>query len=179
MTIRYLLGPLLLAGLALGCRKVDFGPDEGYSARDANNYPMAYQDNTDWTSDEEWKKVERELFKDSGVDLKQSQRGGVGTLSLFPNPVVQTATFIIQSGSSSRPNTAPALHGKLVLVDKKYKTLYTVPIETRGGNAAQQYRLDLAPDKFKPGRMYRMYYIFYNDNNALYLKGHGDIKVGE
>jgi hypothetical protein len=168
---------VLITALLLGCNKVDFGPDEGYTQRDANNNPTGSTDKTDWTSDQDWKKTERELFKDSGVDLGQSQLGGVGTLSLYPSPVAQTAGLVIQPGPSRNPSTAPALHGKLVIVDKKYRTVYTTSIETRAGNVGNNYRLDLLPDKFKAGRMYRMYYIFYDDQNALYLKGHGDILI--
>jgi hypothetical protein len=171
--------PVFLLLALVGCRKVDFGPDEGYTARDAANYPMAYEDKTDWTSDKDWKKVESELFKDIGVDLKQNQVGGVGLLSLFPNPAVENVTFYIQPGSTRNPNTAPALHCKAVLVDKKYRELQTLDLLTRGGNNGSMFAFRLPIDKLKAGQLYRMYYVFYDDSKTLYLKGHGDIKIAE
>ena len=165
---------MLLTSLTLpACRKVDFGPEEGYTPRDANNTPMGNADKTDWTSDQDWKKVERELFKDSGVDLQQSQQGVAINLTVFPNPVAQQGMFLV------RPNTSrtviPDLQGQVVLVDKKYKVLQQFAVRTNTGGVGTM--LDFTDDKYEQGQLYRLYYIFYDDNKALYLKGHGDIKV--
>lgn len=174
-----LVGTLLISALP-GCRKVDFGPDEGYTQRNSSNYPGASVDDTDWTSDKDWKKVEKKLFDGLGVDLDQNQTGGVGRLSLFPNPVVETAALYIQPGTTNTPNTAPALQIKAIIVDKKYRKLQEFDLQTRGGNNGMQFVLRLDTGKLKPAQLYRMYYVFYDDaSKQLYLKGHGDLKVVE
>jgi hypothetical protein len=176
--IRVLLAGTLLLSALPGCRKVDFGPDEGYSQRDSSNYPGAQLDDTDWTSDKDWKKVEKQLFNGLGVDLDQSQTGGVGQLSLYPNPVVEMAAFIVEPGTRNSPNTAPALKIKAIIVDKKYRKLQEFDLPTLGGNNGTRFTLRLDRSKLAADQLYRMYYVFYDDaNKQLYLKGHGDIKV--
>ncbi len=39
------------------------------------------------------------------------------------------------------------------------------------------FSLNLATGAYKAGQRYRLYYVLYDNANAVYLKGHGDIKV--
>ncbi|OON68021.1 hypothetical protein [Hymenobacter sp. CRA2] len=175
-----LMAMLLGAGLS-SCNKIDFGPDEGYTEKDSSNQSTGAVDNSDWTSDKDWKKEEKELFKDSGVDLSQGQQGGVGTLSFYPNACASVGAFTIQSVSVPLPPVLPlppvySLHGRLAVVDKKYQVLSSSNFELQTDRPLM-LRLDFSDGKFKSGTLYRMYYILYDDSKTLFLKGHGDIKI--
>ncbi|ALD20092.1 hypothetical protein [Hymenobacter sp. DG25A] len=162
-----LLIPFILLS---SCNKIDFGPDEGYVGRDNYNYPTGAKDNTDWTSDTDWDKKERELFKDLKLDLNATQRGGISQVYFFPNPVKVNGQGIL-----TFRNNAP-VQLSAVVVDDKHKVLDQFSATVSSSNISF-HRL-YSSEKFNAG-MYRMYYVMYDIDGTLYYKGHGDIKIVE
>ena len=167
----------LLAGLLLaGCRKVDFGPNDGINYRDAANQ-SGPQDPTDWQADGNWKKVERKLFDKTGVDVESSGSGGHRYLSLYPNPmspVARRATLLVDMRT-----TGPA-RITLVLVDKKFKQKGTFTLEAVPDRSGVfQVALEFPADTYKQNELYRMYYAVYDGAKKLYYKGHGDFKIAD
>lgn len=167
---------LWVALLAGSCNnKIDFGPDEGVSYRNHQNVPMGYTDDSDWTLDGKWNKQEVKLFADDlKVNVNSQPAGDVFDLGFFPNPVEAggQATLLYRTAL-----TNARLH--LVFVDKKYKVLNRLDLPAAvGGRYGSQLLLDLPTSKFADKALYRLYYVFYNSDNTLYYKGHGDFKVG-
>lgn len=168
---------LLAATLALGAcnRKIDFGPDEGVSYRNAMNVPIGYTDNSDWTLDGSWNKQERQLFEELSVNVNAATQGQVSSLGFFPNPLQpgSNGTLLYQTAQQNM-----RLH--LVFVDKKYKIIdrQDRPVDT-GGRYGTELPLPFPSAKFASNTIYRLYYIFYAPDGTLYYKGHGDIKIAE
>ncbi|AYA38494.1 hypothetical protein D3Y59_16430 [Hymenobacter oligotrophus] len=173
----------MASGLAAGtvlasCNRVDFGPKEGYTEKDVQNYPTGEVDKTDWTADGSWDKQERDLFKDSGVNLNAAGRGAFNSIGLYPNPCAEYVHFYL--GNRPVRNTpAPAaepLQMRAVVVDKKYRPVHRFAGPANAGSE-QKFAVQFPADKFEDGKLYRLYYVVYDANNQLYLKGHGDIKI--
>ncbi len=166
--------PVLFLAALLGCSKsdsnpiMDFGEGEGISYRNASNLPSGTQDPTDWTIDGDWNAQEQKLFAALGANLNTAPQGSATYIGgAFPNPATQAVRFDYQI-----PRAALS---KIVLVDKAYQVVATFDGPT---TASTSYSIELNLDngKFKKGQRYRLYYVLYN-GTALYLKGHGDIRV--
>lgn len=165
---------LLALMLFTGCRKIDAGPDDGISYRDQLNQPIGAQDPSDWTTDKDWKKVERKLFEGLPVKIDGNGAGGYRYLSFFANPV--SATYRQATLYSDLRDTGP-LHVQLVIVDQKYRKQLEQTVEARPDSRGNcMLPLDLPADKFKQDELYRVYYVFYDDQNMRY-KGHGDFRI--
>lgn len=172
------MGWLAAGALLAGCNRVDFGPKEGYTEKDVQNYPTGQVDKTDWTTDGTWEKQERDLFKDSGVDLNAAGRGTFNSIGLYPNPCAEEVIFYL-GNRPTRDIPSPAaepLQMRAVVVDKKYRPVHRFAGPANVGSE-QVFKVQFPADKFEDGKLYRMYYVVYDANNQLYLKGHGDIKI--
>ena len=166
---------LLFASLALvgfgGCKKkIDFGPNEGFTSRDFMNYPQSQTDPSDWTLDGNWNKQEKKLFDGLGVDVNSTATGSVRNISFFPNPVETEGILTSQT-------TVSGISIKLVIVDRKYRVLDTGTTSSTTTNS-YNYRFTFDNSKYKTGEIYRLYYVFYQ-GSTLYYKGHGDIKIAK
>ncbi|MBT9391943.1 hypothetical protein KLP40_02100 [Hymenobacter sp. NST-14] len=154
--------------------RIDFGPNEGVSYRDAQNQPMGPSDPSDWAQDGQWNSKEVALFRKdlSSVNVNAGQTPYVSGISFFPNPVQSTAgslTFLPTSADGR-------LH--TVFVDRKYNVItradQAVPT---GGRYGVTMQFSLPTDKFKNKEIYRLYYVFYAPDGTLRSKGHGDVKI--
>lgn len=161
----------LLAVISFGgCKKkIDFGPDEGITYRDFQNYPQAKSDPSDWTLDGNWNKQEKKLFDGLGVDVNSTASGSVRNISFFPNPVETEGVLTCQT-------TVSGLSIKLVIVDRKYRVVDTVTNSSITG--FYNFRFAFDNSKYKTDEIYRLYYVFYQ-GSTLYYKGHGDIKIAK
>ncbi|KAA9338609.1 hypothetical protein F0P96_07225 [Hymenobacter busanensis] len=155
------------------CRKVDFGPDPSIAYRDQRNVPFG-GDDSDWKADGDWKKVERKLFDDLSVQVDGAGAGGYRSMSLFPNPIAPAER---RATLYTNLQNANPLHLRLVMVDKKYRKVATQSAEVTP-NSRNDYKLvlDFPADKFKQDELYRIYYVFYDDQ-GLRFKGHGDFLI--
>ncbi|MBC6696980.1 hypothetical protein [Hymenobacter sp. BT190] len=166
---------LFFAATALvACKKdrndptINFGPNGGFTVRDVNNRPTGATDPTDWTLDGPWNQQEQDLFKDLGLDLNGTVNGTVSRLSAYPNPATVQAAFQYE---------APvAVTCSFVIVDANYQAVLTRYTSTTASTSLAVL-LDVSGSTFQQGKLYRLYYVLRN-GNALYYKGHGDIKIG-
>jgi hypothetical protein len=162
---------LFAVGVISSCqKKIDFGPDEGVEYRDNVNRRQQQQDPSDWTLDVAWNKQEKELFEDLGVDVDSPAQGGIQRISFFPNPV--NPVYGVASFEYDK-TAASTFSGKCIIVDRKYKVLFSATMPKNSGGLSLPIFGD---SKFEKGKIYRMYYVFY-EGSTLYYKGHGDIKI--
>lgn len=177
---------LLLLGVALAlsnCSKsesdassglfVNFGPGEGFTYRTGNNLPAGFQDPTDWQLDSQWNTREQGLFTALGVDFNAAPRlvpnATPSTYFIaYPNPAVSSFIF-----SYSTP--APVFC-KAVVANQFYQPL--AEFTSSQASSSVRFSVNVAGQGFKPGSLYRVYYVLYN-GTTLYGKGHGDIKIAE
>ena len=179
--LRRLLSFLLLPAL-LSCSKsdsnpiVDFGPGEGITYRTGQNLPYGPSDPTDWTSDAEWSKQERNLFPELSFDLNGPQQPAlVSSGTAYPNPAAGYATWSLQSfrSAGSGLNTYSM---RAVLVNRKYQTMLRLgPTDfVMGINFTMNY----LGAGLSPNELYRLYYVVYNAGGLVY-KGHGDVRYAQ
>jgi hypothetical protein len=170
------LGLTLLASIA-SCNKkeaeptIDFGLNGGITQRDGSNRLNGTIDPTDWTVDETWTKEEQKLFT-VPVNLNAPSSIGIQPRGFFPNP---TTT---QKGGYGFYGIPEGAMWTMVFVDKNYKVVDRLEYGPFSVSDVL-FGFDLPTDKFAANATYRVYYIIYNKSPAtLYLKGHGDIKIG-
>ncbi|MBC6606359.1 hypothetical protein H8B13_05990 [Hymenobacter sp. BT188] len=164
---------LFSIGVISSCQdKDDFSPYEGIEYRDDVNRRQTQKDPSDWTLDNTWSNEEKKLFADLEIDLNGLPQGGIQEISFYPNPVnpaYGVANF------DYRKTAASNFSGRCVIVDGNYKVLFNTEIPPKS------FGLQLpifGGDKFEKGKIYRMYYVFY-EGSILYYKGHGDIKIAD
>jgi hypothetical protein len=171
--------PILFLAALLGCSKsdsnpiIDFGEGEGITYRDNTARPSGPQDPTDWTSDGEWNKQERELFADLNLDLNGPQQpAAIERTYVYPNPAMgNAATWTLQLKPFT--STPVSYTSNAVLVDRNYRVrLRFGPQSFAGGYS---YMFDYARAGISPNELYRIYYVVYNASGLVY-KGHGDIR---
>lgn len=161
---------LFAVGVISSCqKKIDFGPDEGVEYRDNVNRRQSQKDPSDWTLDGTWNKEEKKLFTNLEVDLNGPAQGGIQEISFYPNPVYEVAYF------DYRKNATSSFSGRCVIVNHKYKVLFSATMPNNSGGLSMPIFGD---SKFEKGKVYRMYYVFY-EGSTLYYKGHGDIKMAD
>ena len=152
---------------------VNFGPGEGFSYRTGNNLPAGYEDPTDWQLDGQWNTREAGLFNALGLDVNATPQLGPNSspqtyFTAYPNPCLGAFHF-------GYATSAPVFC-KAVVVNRFYQPLneFASPrVSTR-----LDFSVNVAGQGFKPGSLYRVYYVLYN-GTTLYGKGHGDIKIAE
>ncbi|NVO31389.1 hypothetical protein [Hymenobacter lapidiphilus] len=164
------LPTLLITGISLtACHKkdaaptIDFGPNGGITARDANGNLQSPADPTDWRMQGIWNKQEQDLFKSLSLNLNGNQEGGVKGIELYPNPATNATQLYIEHPG----NATQFAH---ILVNQEYQVVRTLVINV----AANGYTFDLG--RLKKEETYRLYYVFYS-GNTLIEKGHGDIRM--
>ena len=147
--------------------------------RDASNNLTGAIDLTDWTADDTWNKQEQQLFSvpfDLNIPLTfipHPFTSRIQARGFFPNPT--TSKYGGSFGFYNIPQNAVR---QLIIVDKNYKVLERYQFPSYPSNADSLLEFDLPADKFVPNTIYRMYYIVYlTSPAALYLKGHGNIKL--
>ena len=172
--------PFLLVPALLACSKsdsnpiVDFGEGEGISYRNSQNLPVGPHDPTDWTSDADWNKQERNLFPELSFDLNGTQQQGlVSPSSAYPNPaaggVANWALNTVRTGSGSFGSYSV----RAVLVNRKYQTrLRLGPSDFTMGTG---FTMNYIGAGLETNELYRLYYVVYNAS-GLVLKGHGDVR---
>ncbi|QJX46092.1 hypothetical protein HMJ29_03705 [Hymenobacter taeanensis] len=150
---------------------IDFGPHDGITQRDASNRLYGTIDTTDWTADETWTKEEQKLFT-VPFNLNAPFPLRIQPREFFPNP---TTTKKGAYGFYGIPNGAT---WSMVFVDKNYKVVEKLEYGPFSVSEVL-FGFDFPADKFQPNTTYRVYYLIYQKAPAiLYLKGHGDIKIG-
>ncbi|MCB2376129.1 hypothetical protein LGH70_00935 [Hymenobacter sp. BT635] len=163
--------------LAMGCQKdkeaepstIDFGAGEGISYRNAMNYPMAYTDPTDWTSDKQWSSREKALFSfPVAVNLDQAPTGVTTNMSFYPNPVEPGGIGMF------RPNSTTEGTLRLIWVDKNYKVVST---HEQALVKNMEMRFQFPETTFPREQKYRLYYVLYKADGTLIYKGHGDVHI--
>jgi hypothetical protein len=139
------------------------------TATDANGTSTGTTDTTDWGYDTNWSTAETKLlsFKDT-VKANDTATGYVQLSPVFPNP----STGIILMGV----DVEKACKMKAVLVNKQFQILHYLSRPFTGGPILTAYDFT-SLTAFRRGNYYRMYYGFYNANDSLYYKGHGDILI--
>jgi hypothetical protein len=173
--------PILLATLLLtlaACHKaddgprIDFGPGDGFSYRDAANSPAGTQDPSDWTTDATWTDQEKALFLELSISLDGApQPGFLEVPALYPNPA-RVATWAVASQKGS--GGAPAFTIAAVLVDRDFREVLRLP-HSYAGSGYYATSFDYAKLGLLPGERYRLYYVIFN-TNGLVAKGHGDVR---
>jgi hypothetical protein len=176
--------PLLFATLLLAlaaCHKaddgprIDFGPGDGFSYRDASNLPAGTQDPSDWTADATWTDQEKTLFSELSISLDGApQPGFLDTPAVYPNPA-RVATWAV--ASQRGPGGAPAFTIAAVLVNRDFKEVLRLP-HTYAGSGYYATSFDYAKLGLLSGERYRLYYVMFN-NNGLIMKGHGDVRCNK
>ena len=170
---------ILFLTTLLGCSKsdsnpiMDFGEGEGITYRTSQNFPAGPNDPTDWTSDGEWNKQERNLFADLGFDLNGAQQpAALIYTTAYPNPAMgSTASWTVQT----QRLTSGAVNYTLsaALVDRNYH------VRQRFGPQSfvngYTYTFDYVRSGLSPNELYRIYYVVYNTSGLVY-KGHGDVR---
>lgn len=166
---------LVLCTVVGACKKdastadaIDFGPNDGFSHRDAQNRSNGTQDPTDWTLDGAWNPKELALFQSLGLDANGQATGAATIGGAFPNAASTATNF-----GYAIPGTAA---GKIIIVDRNYQVI--VESSTPNASGGYSFVFDLTRNGFLKGQRYRLYYVLYN-GSTLYYKGHGDIKVAE
>lgn len=157
---------------------IDFGPNGGFTMRDASNYPSSQKDPTDWTSDASWNDAEQHLFSNLNLSLTGQQlSANTWEMSSYPNAcsLAGGCAFIIRRGSNNAAVPSGTIRVNFVIVDAHYKPLsssFDYDYSTFNGAA-----LKFDPSKFAANNLYRLYYVIYSFNQQVYYRGHGDIKV--
>lgn len=183
---------LFCLSLALGaCSKnktaptpgtIDFGANEGYTGRDNRAVLTGPADPTDWTVDATWNNSEKAIFeRPFGIYFsKQPASTSVWKVSAYPNPVVADGRSILSAILDRPTSPIPSGPGMLRMAYAVVDATYAVQTTGDTGGVNANFGTDIMYDasKFRPNTLYRIYYVIYDDvNNAVYLKGHGDIKV--
>jgi hypothetical protein len=176
--------PLLFATLLLtlaACHKadddprIDFGPGDGFSYRDAANSLAGTQDPSDWTADATWTDQEKALFLELSISLDgASQTGFLDALAVYPNPA-RVATWMV--ASKKGPSGAPPFTIAAVLVNRDFKEVLRLP-HSYASSGYYATSLDYAHLGLLPSERYRLYYVIFN-NNGLVMKGHGDVRYNK
>lgn len=179
MRLRH-LAPLLVLNAAFitGCEQLDFGPGGGITEKSADNVATGQVDETDWTVDGYWEKREKDLFKDLpfSIDPASVVPAENFSFALYPNPVEQFASF-----SFRYPILTPTVFARRILryaiIDEQFKVKQT------GNMSRNTAALSFEKDKYDKGKVYRMYYVLYEEYESgasrFLAKGHGDIKIAK
>ena len=169
------LSLLALSTVFTACKKdasnadvIDFGPNDGFSHRDAQNRGNGTQDPTDWTLDGAWNPKELALFRSLGLDANSQAKGAATIGGAFPNAASSAANF-----GYSIPGTAA---GKIIIVDRNHQVM--TESSTTNPSGGYSFVFDFTRNGFLKGQRYRLYYVLYN-GTTLYYKGHGDIKIAD
>ena len=171
--------PILFLSTLLACSKsdsnpeIDFGEGEGITYRTGTNMPDGPADPTDWTSDGNWNKQERNLFPELSFDLNGAQQGLVVSGYAYPNPAAggqaNWTLSTVRTGSvSSGPYSARA-----VLVNRKYQTM--LRLGPTDFNVGTGFSMNYIGAGLGTNELHRLYYVVYNAS-GLVLKGHGDVR---
>ena len=170
--------PILFLSTLLACSKsdsnpeIDFGEGEGITYRTGTNMPDGPADPTDWTSDGNWNKQERNLFPELSFDLNGAQQGLVVSGYAYPNPSAGQATWGMQARHNSSGG-ATIYTVRAVIVNRKYEVLSR--IGPGDFTIDQRYSLDYIQIGMQPDEVHRLYYVVYNASGLVY-KGHGDVR---
>lgn len=155
----------------ISCKKdISTAPDfSKITVVDDNCIYVGDVDTTDWTNDVAWTAQET-LFMN------------------FADTIVVTDTltdFVQVSAACSNPNHGLFIVGlstgkqckmKLVAVNTDMHVLYYTARKFTGGPIVTAYDFR-ALTAFHTNANYRLYYAFYNSNDSVYYKGHGDIRI--
>lgn len=160
----------------LGCKKEDNNivsggtqnsntpPFNGYTATDITGVPMGLTDSTDWTTNDTWLTVEKELFDDYESFVNNCPLDSNLTVyPAYPNPTADLffLTFVKDSSARFRIRIVNQQFDKLISADSIYSN--NIAIDLNG--------LITSSDT-----MVRAYYMFVLNDSCLF-KGHGDIKI--
>ena len=136
----------------------------GYTSTDEVGYPMGLTDNSDWTLDDSWSTIEKELFNDYNsynddctLDSNIKIRPG------YPNAASDVFSISLVKDST--------IKFKIRLVNQKFETLASLDSLSHNSIA-----FDVSEPRSNSESMLRVYYMFIKESNCLY-KGHGDIKL--
>lgn len=152
--------------LVLSCKK-DKIDIEGYTVTDATGNFMGAIDLTDWTLDASWSNKELDVF----AEIDPGSLTGTSSSSIvpgpaFPNPCSNVFTVVFHAPSACK--------ARLALVNKDLDILTSKVIALTAGINTSQIAI---PAEAKPGRLYRLYYVFDAEGSPAFFKGHGDIKI--
>ena len=182
---KYLLFTALFALAA--CHKsdsgptIDFGNNDGFSHRDANNMPNGTQDATDWTTDANWSQTEQNLFASLHLSLTGSQADSSDwRIDFFPNSCALGAEGRFRMEYERNVLLLPTNKRiSIAIVDAHYNLLdsfdFAINTGPYGYEMAFQPRFDTT--KYSPLALYRMYYVLYEAGQQVYYRGHGDIRL--
>jgi hypothetical protein len=179
MRLRHLTPLLALSTILLSsCEKIDFGPDGGITEKSSDNVATGKIDETDWTVDSYWEKREKQLFKDLpfSIDPASILPAENFSFALYPNPVQRFASF-----SFTYPFIDPTVFARRILryviIDEQFKVKQT------GNISRNTFALSFEKDKYDKGKVYRMYYVLYEEYESgasrFLAKGHGDIQIAK
>ncbi|MES2620950.1 MAG: hypothetical protein V4615_08860 [Bacteroidota bacterium] len=155
----------------VSCKKetvevIDFSK---HTATDINCATMGTVDSTDWTYDEEWSTIENSLMNFSdNILVMDSMTGYVEVSPACPNP--SEGLFVVGI------NTERGCKMKLVCVNTEMEPLFFTSKQFTGGPIMTAYDFRLL-SAFHKNMNYRMYYAFYNAQDSVYYKGHGDFRI--
>ncbi len=136
------------------------------TSRDALGNPNGSVDNTDWTEDVSWNETEKSLFLTDPIDMTGAEVASVSIEPVYPNPCVSTTTLQF--------TVSKITWIRIAIVDEKLNKLAFFSFKTDIGLNA--YHIPFDPLKFKTNNNYRIYYSFDAPGNAMYYKGHGDVR---
>ena len=158
--------------LIYACKKDEvFAPDfSSITYTDNTGQINGTVDSSDWTHDAFWNGTEYNFlsFEDTTARGNDSLFGSIVVSPALSNP--NAGLFIVGL------NPERQVQMKYAIVNTDLRVLYYGTRKLNGGLTWLSFDLT-TNTAVRKGEYYRMYYGFYNSNDSLYYKGHGDIKI--
>lgn len=140
----------------------------GITARNIFGVPSQV-DADDWKIESDWPDfiIEKFDFADTLNYTTENDSPLVSDIMAYPNPCNSQVALRITNTKSTIM--------KYIIVDSDIKLYQQASVRLHSSNSS--IILGIPSSTFASGKLYRLYYAFYDKNKNIYAKGYGDLQI--